>query len=187
LLTLAAGQIELGLERGESALAAIEFEPAGLAQVGHGARLFHQQLVLGDGERKQRAIEPRRLGNALGPRGGAEGQEPGRDLRQEAQVVVGLACPFERDLEQPGKARRKGRRQDGRALDHPGVAVGGLLAHAAAVDQRDRHSTLDELQGDRGADDAGAQHHDVGACHSASRFRPSAVHLLYGIDRAQAL
>ena len=43
------------------------------------------------------------------------------------------------------------------AFDHAGVAVGGLLARAAAVDQHHRHAALGQMQGRRGADDAGAQ------------------------------
>ena len=61
--------------------------------------------------------------------------------------------------------RRKGLRKDGVAFDDAGIAVGGPLARLGAIDQRNRKPALDEMQRDRGADDAGPQHDDIGARH----------------------
>ena len=51
------------------------------------------------------------------------------------------------------------------AFEHASVAVGGLLAWPALVDQRDRDAALGQMQCDRRADDAGTQNQNVPAGH----------------------
>ena len=63
-------------------------------------------------------------------------------------MVVGFAGALERYPQNPAQVRREGRRQDGRALDDAGIAVGRLLADAGALDQRHRHPAPRQLQGD---------------------------------------
>ena len=62
-----------------------------------------------------------------------------------------------------------GARESGRkhrvAFDHAGVAVGGFLPRLAPIDERDGEPALGEMQRDRGADDAGAEHDRVRASH----------------------
>ena len=48
---------------------------------------------------------------------------------------------------------------------------------STAIDQGDRQPALGEMQGDRGADDAGAEHEGVDACHENLRGHlPSTAH-----------
>ena len=53
-------------------------------------------------------------------------------------------------------------------FDDPGIAVGGALARIAAVDKDDSQAALDEMQRHRDADNAGAEHDRIGACHERS-------------------
>src|SRR5450759_2297439 len=80
-------------------------------------------------------------------------------------MIVGLAGALDRDAQQRAWIGGKRRREDRVALYNAGIAIGGLLAHAGAIDQRDAHAALDEMQRDRGADNAGAEHNRIGACH----------------------
>src|SRR5271168_3144604 len=64
--------------------------------------------------------------------------------------------------------RRKCRRKNRVAFDDAGIAVGRALACPAAVNQRDRKPALDQMQRDRGTDDAGAKDDDIGSRHVAS-------------------
>ena len=98
-------QIEFRLQRREAALAAINFQPAGLAQVMRGARFRHQRLVLGHRARKQRADQPRGFQQTRRPRRRAERQQPGRHLRQKREMIIGLARALERDARQRRRDR----------------------------------------------------------------------------------
>ncbi len=158
-------QRELALERREGAVAAVELQPALLAQIARGAGIGEQHLVLGERAREQRAHDACGLDQPRPARGGAELDEPGRDLRQEGEVVIGLGRALERDAQQGRPIGRKGGRKDRIAFDHAGIAVGGLLARPAAVDERRRQTALGELEPDRGADDAGPEHDGVDARH----------------------
>src|SRR6185312_4473442 len=80
-------------------------------------------------------------------------------------MIIGVACPLERDACERCPRRREGRRQYRIALDDAGIAEGGLLACACALNQRHCHAALGEMQRDACADDAGAQNDRVGACH----------------------
>ena len=80
--------------------------------------------------------------------GGAKRQQPRYDLRQEAQVIIGLGRTLERDLQQGDRVRREDRREDGVALDDAGVAVGGLLARRAPVEERNGKPPFGEMQPD---------------------------------------
>src|SRR3954468_10386128 len=62
-------------------------------------------------------------------------------------------------------------RQERIALDDAGVAVGRLLARTTAVDQCYRKAALGEMESNRGADDAGAEHDGVGIGHGPSLSR----------------
>ncbi len=152
---------------GEAFVVPIDFQPAGLAHQLEGAGLPHQRLVLADRATEQRPHHPRRLGQTLGLRPGAEGQEPRRDLRQEGEMVIGFGRPFERDPDEGRQPRRESRRKNRVALDDARIAVGGLLARGAAIDQRDAQSPFCELQRDRGADDAGTEHDGIGSSHGS--------------------
>ena len=88
-------------------------------------------------------------------------------------MVVRLRRALERDPQQGGKTRREGGRKNRVAFDYAGIAVGGLLARIAAVDERDAQALPGELQRGGGADDAGAQHNDIGARHNANLTRVS--------------
>src|SRR5262249_57469577 len=68
----------LGFERLECALAAIELEPAFLAQITGSAGFLQQHLVLRERAREQWAHQPRRLDQPLGTRGGTKRDEPRR-------------------------------------------------------------------------------------------------------------
>jgi hypothetical protein len=142
--------------------------------------------VLGYRARKQRADEPRVLNQPLRPRPRAERQQPGRDLRQEREMIIRLACALERDTRQRAGIGRKRRREHGIALDHAGIAIGGLLAHAGAIDQRDAQAPLGKVQRDRGADNAGTEHDGVRACDGVSKYR-KAKQRLYGSPPLKAL
>ena len=80
-------------------------------------------------------------------------------------MIIGLARALERDARQRAEIGRERRREHRVALDHAGIAIGGLLAHAGAIDQRHAQAALGEMQRDRGADNAGAEHDGVRACH----------------------
>ena len=127
-----------------------------------------QRFVLAHRPRKQRPHQPRGLDQSRRLRGGAERQKPRRDLRQKRQMVIGNRRTLERDAQQLVPMRRKRRRKNRVAFDDAGIAVGRALARPAAIDQRDRKTALDEMQRDRGADDAGAQDDDIGSRHVAS-------------------
>ena len=80
-------------------------------------------------------------------------------------MIVGLRRLLQRDPQELAEALREGVREKRIAFDDSGVAVGGFLARAAAVDQRDRKPALGEMQRRRHADDAGAQHDCIGSGH----------------------
>ena len=132
------GKIELALEPGKRGLGTIEFQPAGAAQIFGRAGLQAQRLMLGDRAREQGPHRLCGLDQPLRLRRGAERQKPGRDLRQKREVIIGEWRALERDAKKRRPIRRKRRRKDGVALDDAGIAVGGPLARAAAVDQRHR-------------------------------------------------
>ena len=162
-------KLEFRCQRGECAIGAVELEPAAMAQIALRAGFGGKFLVFGDRAREQRPHQPRSLDQPLRLRGGAKRRQPGRDPRQIRQVIVGDRRAFERDARKLDQARRKRRRKNGIALDDAGIAVGGALARPAAVDQRDRQAALDEMDRDRGADDAGAEHDDIGARQESLR------------------
>src|SRR5262249_1248300 len=86
----------LGLECLECALAAIELEPAFLAQITGSAGFLQQHLVLRERACKQRPHQPRGFNQPLGTRGGAKRDEPRRKLWQIADVIVGFRRALER-------------------------------------------------------------------------------------------
>ena len=182
------GERALARGRREARVAAVELEPAGLAHEVRGAGLRHQLLVLGDRAAKQRTHRAGGLGEPLGLRGGAVRQQPRRDLRQEAEMVVRIGRALERDLGEPREPAGKRRRKHRVALDDAGVAVRGLLARPAAVDQRDREPAPREVQRGRDADDAGAEDDRIGARHErCSGACPMTVSPIYGSRGAKSV
>ena len=95
----------------------------------------------------------------------AERKEPRCYLGEKSDVVVRFRCLLERNADEGGQASRETRRKQRVGLDDAGVAVGRALPRLAAVDQRDGKAALGEVQGDRDADDTGAEHDRVGASH----------------------
>jgi len=169
-------QRELPFECIECAIAAIELKPACLAQITFRPGLREQRLVLGERAREQRAHQPRGLDQSLGTRSGAKLQEPGRNLRQEAQVIIGFRRALERDPQQRDRIRGEGGRKDGVAFDHAGIAVRGLFAGCAAIQKRNRKPALGEMQPNGGADNAGTEHDGIDARHGvpSQTFAPPA-------------
>jgi hypothetical protein len=114
-------------------IAAVELQPAGAAQVALGFRFRHQVGVLVDRPREQGPHRLHRLDQALRRRVAAERQQPGGDLAEERQMVVGLRRPLEGDAEERTEARREPRRKQRVAFDDTGIAVRGALAGLAAI------------------------------------------------------
>ncbi len=161
MLTLARGA-------GEAGIAAIELQPAGAAQVALGVRFRHQRGMLADRTGEQRPHRLHGLDQALRRRVAAERQQPGRDLGEERDMVIGLRRPLEGDAEDGAEAGGKTRRKQRVAFDDAGIAVGGSLAGIAAVDQGDGKAALGEMQRHADADDTGAEHDRIGASHENS-------------------
>ncbi len=162
-------ELELRLHRLERRIAAIERDPAGLAQVFHRAQLFEQLLVLGDRGGHQRAQLDRAVLQLLRRRPAVICDQPRRDLQEIAPMVVRLGRALERDLDELLQAARERGRKHARADDDAGVAVARLLAGPAPVDQRDRQPALDQMQRDRRADNAGSQNDCIGTRHEDPR------------------
>ena len=99
---------------------------------------------------------------------GQKTRDPSRVLncpkRIPAQRGVAVGQIFRQRLPQ----RRIVERRYRAAADDAGIAIGGLAARLAPVDQNDRHPALSRGIGCRYADDARAEHHDI---HFV--FRPS--------------
>lgn len=159
----------------ERVAGAVQLEPPGLAQIAVGPAFRHQRLVLGERLREQGPHQLRRLDQALRRRPGAISEQPGRDARQECEVVIRLRREARGDAQERRRIARKGTRKQRIPFDDAGVAVGGPFAWAALVDQRHREPALDKLQGDGRADDAGAEHDNVGARHDLLRLLGIAV------------
>ena len=161
-------KLELSRLRSEGGVGAVKLEPAAAAEVALGAGLGSKRFMLGNGTREQRPHrfccfdQPRR------PRRSDESREPRRGARQKAEVIIDLRRALERDAQERAPIRRKGRRKERLAGDDAGVAVGGPLAHRAAVDERDRQAALGEMDRAAGADNAGAEHDDIGLRHEPS-------------------
>ena len=151
-----------GANAANAAVGAIELEPAAAAEIAPGAGLAGKRLVLGDRAREQRPHQPRSLDQPLRLRVGAERGQPGRNPRQMRGVIIDHRRAFERDAGELDPVRRERRRKNRIALDDAGIAVGGALARPAPVDQRNRQAALDKVDRDRGADNAGSKHDDIG-------------------------
>ena len=93
--------------------------------------------------------------------------------RIPAQCGVAVGQVFRQRLPQ----RRIIERRYRAAADDAGIAIGGLAARLAPVDQNDRHPARSRGIGRRYADDAGAEHHDVRFFfrHRLSRHRPEEI------------
>src|SRR5438874_6842736 len=83
-------------------------------------------------------------------------------------MIIGLRRSLEHDAQAFHPVGRKCRRKDGIALDDTGIAIRRPLAGRCAVDQRDREAPLRKVDPNRGADDPGPQHNDIGARHRTS-------------------
>ena len=83
-------------------------------------------------------------------------------------MIIGLARALEGNTNERAQLRGERWRKHRVALDDTGIAIGGLLAQAGAIKQRDAQAALGEMQRDRRADDAGAEHDGVRARHSSS-------------------
>ena len=156
---------------GKAGVAAIELEPPGMAQVSLGTRLRHQRLVLAHRAGEQRPHRPHGLDEVLRRGIAAEREQPGSDLREKADVVVGFRRALERNADERGETRGKARREQRVALDDAGVAIRRALPRLAAVHQRDGKSALGEVEGHRDTDDTGAEHDRVGASHETFPVR----------------
>src|ERR1700690_2789319 len=100
-------------------------------------------------------------------------------------MIVRLARALERDARQRAEIGRERRRKNSIALDHAGIAIGGLLAHAGAIDQRNAQAPLGEMQRNRGADNAGAENDGVRACHISLSPTSSGVFYMEPIGPAR--
>ena len=141
---------------------AVEAQIAGAPDHAEDAGLGHQRLVLPNAMLDQR---PRRVrgGRQTVRRGGAPVViKPGRDRRQRAPMQVGLGPQVESVLGHEPDVARERVGHHALALDDAGVAVARLLARAPPVDQHDRAAALLQVQCGRRADDAGAEHDDIG-------------------------
>jgi hypothetical protein len=127
-------QIKLGRQGGETPVATINLQPACLTQIVSRSGLGHQRFVFRHCAGKQRTDQPGRFGQTFGLRSGAECQQPGKNPRQERQMIVGLARAPEGDPQQRAEIGWKCRREYRVAFDDAGVAIGSLLADARAVD-----------------------------------------------------
>src|SRR5208282_5306830 len=163
--------VELRRQRRNSPVGTVELEPAAAAEIRLGAGPGGERLMLGNRAAKQRPHQLRRLDQTRRPRSGAKGCQPGHDPRQVREMIVGPRRTFERNAEKLHPIRRKAGWKYGVALDDARIAVGGALARPGAVDQRDPEAALGEMNGDRGADNAGAEHDDIGTGHGT----PAAV------------
>ena len=107
-----AGEIEFTLERGKGAFDRTR-EPAGLVLVSRCSV---------NGAREQRAVEPRGFRQTIRRGGGGGMPKPRRRLRQERQMG-NWPRGGARSATRISQARREGRRQNGAALDHAGIAI----------------------------------------------------------------
>ncbi len=93
-------QLALGRGVGEACIAAIDLEPAGLAQVAPGPRFRDQRLMLGQraGEQGPHCVGKRHPACRRGLRPVCH--EPGRDPWQKSNMIVRLGGALERDPQQ---------------------------------------------------------------------------------------
>src|SRR5262249_29211753 len=84
-------------------------------------------------------------------------------------MIIRLGRALERDPQQGAKAARKRMREQRAAFNDAGIAIGGFLARPAPIDESHREPTLDEMQRNRGADDAGTEHDGISTCHLGPR------------------
>ncbi len=80
-------------------------------------------------------------------------------------MIIGFRRALERHLQQGQRMGRKSGRKDGVAFDDAGIAVRGLLARRATVEERHRKPALGQMQPDRGADDASTEDDSIHARH----------------------
>src|SRR5262249_46147126 len=136
-----AGNPEVGGKRkltclgGEDPVAAVELQPALALQQSERAGIGEQSFMLRKRTGEERPHDSRRFEETVGARGGAKSQEPRQRGRQMTQMIVRLRSALEGDAQECRKARRKGLRENRIALDDAGIAVGGLLPRASAIDQ----------------------------------------------------
>jgi hypothetical protein len=78
--------------------------------------------------------------------------------RQRAQIVAGVEAAPGCDTKQLAELAREGTRAHGFALDDPGIAVRGLAARLAAVDEEDAAATALQVDGDAHTDDPGTEY-----------------------------
>src|SRR5262245_82022 len=110
------------------------------------------------------------LDQTLRPRPGMKGHEPRHEMGQKREVIVRLRRALECDPQQRRDIAGKSMRQDSVAFDDPGVAIGGALAGAAAVDQGNRQPAFGEVKRNRRADNAGAQYERIGTSHELPSY-----------------
>ena len=103
----------------------------------------------------------------------AERIELGRDADEMPSVIIDDGRAFQRDLREVGEIRREGRWEYRIAFDNSGIAIGRALTRALPVDQGDRQAALGEMDGNGGADDTRAEHHDIRA--RQDDLRPSSL------------
>ena len=103
-------------------------------------------------------------------------------------MIVGRRGLLQRDAQERTEVAWERMRKQRVAFDHAGIAVGRLLPGVAAIEQGNAQPALGEVQGNGGADHAGAEHDRVGTCHLASFStqairRPNGCRLLVvGVD-----
>jgi hypothetical protein len=153
-------------ERGVERLGrAVDAQIAGAAYDGRDAGRLHQRLVLDDAALHQRPHRLRGGRHMRRRRGPPVMVEPGRDPGQRRPVQVGLGQLVEGVLEEQHRVAREGVGHHALALDDAGVAIAGLLAGPAPVDERHGASALLEMESSRDAGNTGPQHNHVGANH----------------------
>src|SRR5262249_29898039 len=117
------GNFHLGRERTKTFFAAIDFEPACLAEISCRIGLAHQRFVLRHGAREQWADQSCGLGQTLRLRGRTERKQPGNNLRQKRGMIAGFARALERNTQKRVEIGRKCRRKYRVTLDNACISV----------------------------------------------------------------
>src|SRR5581483_195733 len=83
-------------------------------------------------------------------------------------MIIRLRRAVERDAQTFPPIRWKGGGKNRVALDHPGIAIRGTLPRPRAIDQRDCQTSFHQMNGDRGANNAGTKNNDISTRHGTS-------------------
>ena len=155
------GQQGLLLLRRRDRIAAPRLQPAGLADAMPRFRLHDPFPVqfrrCADQSMQRGRPRPETRRSRIGQKARDPSGVLNRPERIPAQGGVAVGQVFRQRLPQ----RRIVERRYRAAADDAGIAIGGLAARLAPVDENDRHPALSRGIGRRYADDARAEHHDI--------------------------